>query len=367
MGLTAGIVGLPNVGKSTLFNAITNSQVEAANYPFATIQPNVGTVEVFDPRLIHLTNLFKSEKTVYATFEFTDIAGLVKGASKGEGRGNQFLTNIREVDAICHVVRCFDNAEVIHVEESVDPIRDAEIINLELVMADLETVEKRILRVEKKALTTKDKESVQEYEALKLIKAALEEGKPARSVSLNETQEVVVKSFNLLTKKPTIFVANVGEEHIADPEGNPYYAKLKEFAKSEGSEIVHICAKVEEEISLLEQEDREMFLESYGIKESGLERVTKAAFKLLGLETYFTAGPKESKAWTFKTGMKAPQCAGIIHSDFERGFIKAEIYSYDDLIKFGTEQGVKENGRFRIEGKEYVVKDGDIVHFRFNV
>ena len=230
MGLTAGIVGLPNVGKSTLFNAITNSQVEAANYPFATIQPNVGTVEVFDPRLIHLTNLFKSEKTVYATFEFTDIAGLVKGASKGEGRGNQFLTNIREVDAICHVVRCFDNAEVIHVEESVDPIRDAEIINLELVMADLETVEKRILRVEKKALTTKDKESVQEYEALKLIKTALEEGKPARSVALNETQEVVVKSFNLLTKKPTIFVANVGEEHIADPEGNPYYAKLKEFA-----------------------------------------------------------------------------------------------------------------------------------------
>ena len=239
---------------------------------------------------------------------------------------------------------------------------DIEIINLELVMADLETVEKRIQRVEKKALTTKDKDSVLEYEALKLMKSALEEGKPARSVALSEAQEALVKSFNLLTKKPTIFVANVGEEHIADPEENPYYAKLKEFAKQEGSEIVHICAKVEEEISLLEQEDREMFLESYGIKESGLERVTKAAFKLLGLETYFTAGPKESKAWTFKTGMKAPQCAGIIHSDFERGFIKAEVYTYDDIIEFKSELKVKENGKLRIEGKEYIVKDGDIIH-----
>ena len=368
MGLTAGIVGLPNVGKSTLFNAITNSQVEAANYPFATIQPNVGTVEVFDPRLLVLTELFKSEKTVYATFEFTDIAGLVKGASKGEGRGNQFLTNIREVDAICHVVRCFDNSEVIHVEETVDPVRDAEIINLELIMADLETVEKRILRVEKKAISTKEKNAVAEYEALKLIKSALVEGKPARSVSLDATQELIVKSFNLLTNKPTIFIANVGEEDIAVPENNKYYQKLKDFAEQEHSEIVPICAKIEEEISSLEsKEDREMFLESYGITESGLERVTKAAFKLLGLETYFTAGPKESKAWTFKTGMKAPQCAGIIHSDFERGFIKAEIYSYEDLMKYETEQGVKENGRFRMEGKEYIVKDGDIVHFRFNV
>ena len=362
-----GIVGLPNVGKSTLFNSLTKAGAESANYPFCTIDPNVGVVTVPDARLTWLKDLYNSERILPAIIEFVDIAGLVRGASKGEGLGNQFLSHIREVDAICHVVRCFDNAEVIHVEESVDPIRDAEIINLELVMADLETVEKRIQRVEKKALTTKDKDSVLEYEALKLIKAALEEGKPARSVELNDNQELLVKSFNLLTKKPTIFVANVGEEHIANPEENPYYAKLKEFAKAEGSEIVHICAKVEEEISLLEQEDREMFLESYGISESGLERVTKAAFKLLGLETYFTAGPKESKAWTFKTGMKAPQCAGIIHSDFERGFIKAEIYSYDDLIKFETEQGVKENGRFRIEGKEYIVKDGDIVHFRFNV
>lgn len=367
MGLTAGIVGLPNVGKSTLFNAITNSQVEAANYPFATIQPNVGTVEVKDNRLIFLTDLFKSEKTVYATFEFTDIAGLVKGASKGEGRGNQFLTNIREVDAICHVVRCFDNAEVIHVEETVNPTRDAEIINLELVMADLETVEKRIARVEKKALTTKDKDSVAEYETLKAIKVALEQGLPARSIALNAAQELIVKGFNLLTQKPMIYIGNVGEDDVANPESNHYYQELQELAKKEGAEIVPICAKIEEDISMLDEEDRAMFLEDYGIKESGLERVTKAAFRLLGLETYFTAGPKESKAWTFKTGMKAPQCAGIIHSDFERGFIKAEIYSYDDLIKFGTEQGVKENGRFRIEGKDYIVKDGDIVHFRFNV
>ena len=367
MPLTAGIVGMPNVGKSTLFNAITNSQVEAANYPFATINPNKGTVEVNDERLTVLTKMFKSERTVAATFEFTDIAGLVKGASKGEGLGNHFLANIRECDAIVHVVRCFEDPEIIHVDGSVDPKRDAETINLELVFADLDTIQKRISKVEKKAQVTKDKESMAEYEVLKKIEPALLKGLPARSVELTKEQYLLSKNFNLLTAKPTIYVANVSEDDMADASHNPHYNTLAQIAAQEGAVIVPICAKMEEEVSALDKNERKEFLESLGAKESGLDKVVKAAYKILGLETFFTTGPDESRAWTFKVGSIAPKCAGIIHTDFERGFIKAEVYSYEDLMKYGDEAGVKEHGRYRVEGKDYIMKDGDIVFFRFNV
>jgi len=367
MSLTAGIVGLPNVGKSTLFNAITNSNVVAENYPFATIEPNTGTVEVSDSRLDVLTEMFKSAKTVPAIFEFRDIAGLVEGASKGEGLGNQFLSHIRETDAICHVVRCFEDSDVIHVNGSVDPVRDAEIINLELILADLDLVQKRIDRVESKARVTKDADAVVEYNLLKQIEQVLIESKPARSLEFTAAQLNIVKSFNLLTLKPIIYIANISEEDLADPKSNKYYLKLKEYADKENSLVIEICAKVEEELVSLSKEEKKLFLNDLGIDESGLDKVVHAAFSILGLRTFFTAGPKESKAWTFKDGMKAPECAGIIHSDFEKGFIKAEIYSYDDLIKSGSEAKLKEDGRFRIEGKEYLMKDGDIVHFRFNV
>ena len=367
MPLTAGIIGLPNVGKSTLFNAITSSTVIAENYPFATIEPNTGVVEVNDQRLKVLTKMFQSAKTIAATFEFKDIAGLVKGASKGEGLGNQFLANIRETDAICHVVRCFDDPDVIHVDGNVNPIRDVETINIELIMADLESVEKRIARVENKARINKEPETVAEYNILKQIQEVLLKEHPARSLSFSEAQLAIVRGFHLLTLKPIIFIANIGEEDLANPENNKYYRQLKEVAKQENAEIVEICAKVEQDLVSLNEEEKALFLEELGIKESGLDKVVHAAYNLLGLRTFFTAGPKESRAWTYKEGMKAPQCAGIIHTDFERGFIKAEIYSYDDLIKYGSEQAVKDNGRFRIEGKEYVVNDGDIVHFRFNI
>lgn len=367
MPLTAGIVGLPNVGKSTLFNAVTNSQVLAANYPFATIQPNKGTVEVYDSRLEHLTKLFKSEKTIYATFEFTDIAGLVKGASKGEGLGNQFLANIREVDAICHVVRCFEDNDVLHVDGAVDPKRDVETINIELIFADLDTVEKRLNRVGKKASVTKDKEMQAEAEVLTIIKKTLEDNKPVRVIEFSKEQLPIVNELHLLTSKPVIYVANVGEADLVNPESNPHFKKLKDIANLEQAEVVAICAKIEAELSSLEANEKQLFLNDLGIKESGLNKVIKAAFKTLGLATFLTAGSKESRAWTFKVGMNAPKCAGVIHTDFERGFIKAEIYSYQDLIKYGTEQGVKDNGRFRIEGKDYIMQDGDIVHFRFNV
>lgn len=367
MPLTAGIVGLPNVGKSTLFNAVTNSKVEVANYPFATISPNTGVVEVNDNRLDVLTEMFKSEKTIAATFEFTDIAGLVKGASKGEGLGNQFLANIRECDAIVHVVRCFDDPEILHVDGSVDPARDVETINFELIFADIDSVNKRISKVEKKAITTKDKESVVEYEILKKYKEALEKGLPARSVELTKEQDVVAKGFQLLTSKPTIYVANVSEQDMGNPALNQHFQVLSKIAENEKSQIVPICAKMEEEISQLDKDERKLFLKELGVDESGLDKVVKSAYKILGLSTFFTAGVKESRAWTFKNGSTAPKCAGIIHTDFEKGFIKAEIYSYEDLIKYNSEQGVKEHGRFRLEGKDYIVQDGDIVHFRFNV
>lgn len=366
MSLTAGIVGLPNVGKSTLFNAITNSQVLAENYPFATIAPNVGVVEVPDHRMDDFVKMFNPKKTIYTTFEFTDIAGLVKGASKGEGLGNQFLANIRQTDAIVHVVRCFDDANIEHVEGSVDPIRDIEEINMELCLADLDTVENRIGKVAKKA-QTKDKDAVKEMNSLTKFKTALEAGTSIRLLDLTEEDEAMLKNYGLLTSKPVIYVANMSDEEIADPSENAYFAKVKEYAAKEDSECIAVCAKIEEELSGLSKEEKVAFLEDLGIETSGLDQIIQAAYHLLGLRTFFTVGEPECRAWTFHEGMKAPQCAGIIHTDFEKGFIKAEVYSYEDLMEYGTELSLKEHGKLRIEGKEYIMQDGDVVFFRFNV
>lgn len=366
MALTAGIVGLPNVGKSTLFNAITKAGALAANYPFATIDPNVGVVEVPDDRLKKLTELVVPKKTVPTTFEFTDIAGIVKGASKGEGLGNKFLSHIREVDAICQVVRCFEDENITHVAGQVDPIADIEVINLELALADLETVDKRYQKVSKIA-KQKDKEALIEEPILVKVKEALENGQPARSVDLSDDEKKIIKGLNLLTIKPMLYVANVSEDEILDVDNNQYVQKVREYAEKEGSKVIVICAKIEEEISQLDDEEKAMFLEELGIKESGLDQLIRASYDLLGLATYFTAGVQEVRAWTFRKGMKAPQCAGIIHSDFERGFIRAETVAYDDLVEAGSMQAAKEAGKVRLEGKEYEVQDGDIMLFRFNV
>jgi GTP-binding protein YchF len=366
MPLTAGIVGLPNVGKSTLFNAITRSSVEAANYPFATINPNVGVVEVKDPRVDDLVKIFKPKKTIYTTFEFTDIAGLVKGASQGEGLGNQFLSHIRNVDAIVHVVRCFDDPDITHVHDKVDPLSDIDVINLELILADQQSIEKSLSKVERRA-KAKEKEGIFEFALLTKVNQHLLEGKSVRSLALDDNEQLVLKSFHLLTAKPVIYVANMAEDTVTHPGDNRHYQAVKQFAEAENADVIAICAKIEEELASLSDEERDLFLQDLGYSESGLDQIVKATYHLLGLQTFLTGGPDEVRAWTFTKGMKAPECAGVIHTDFQKGFIKAEAYSYTDLMTYGSESAVKDAGKLRIEGKEYTVQDGDILHFRFNV
>ena len=362
-----GIVGLPNVGKSTLFNSLTKAGAESANYPFCTIDPNVGVVTVPDERLNLLGDFYKSKKVTPAVIEFVDIAGLVKGASKGEGLGNQFLANIREVDAIVHVVRCFEDSNVVHVDGSIDPLRDIETINLELVFSDLEILERRIAKVTKTARM--DKEAAKELTFLEKVKAHLEEGQLAITLETeNEDEDVWLATYNLLTAKPVIYAANVAEDDIADDGANNQYVQaVREYAAKQNSEVFVICAQIEEEISELDEDERKMFLEDLGLTESGLEKLVRASYHLLGLMSFLTAGEDETRAWTIKIGTKAPQAAGKIHTDFERGFIKAEVVNYQDLLDCGSYAGAREKGLVRMEGKEYVVQDGDVILFRFNV
>ena len=364
--LKAGIVGLPNVGKSTLFNAITKKNILAANYPFATIDPNVWVVTVPDSRLEYLENLYLPERTIPTTYEFTDIAGLVKGASQGEGLGNKFLSHIREVDAIVEVVRCFENGDIIHVEGQIDPIRDIEIINLELAISDLEIVQNRIGKIAKKCEMTKDKGELLEFATLKKCEDALMHNIPLRRLEFDKDELLVLKPFCLITLKPIIYMANVDEDD-AILGHNKYTDMVSEYASKENASVIVVCAKMESELAEMNDDDKTEFLKEMGISNSGLDKLIFATYDLLGLQTFFTSGKDECRAWTFKKGMKAPECAGIIHSDFQRGFIKAEIMSFDDLKECGSELKVKEAGKMRLEGKEYLMQDGDIVYFRFNV
>ena len=366
MSLTAGIVGLPNVGKSTLFNAITNQKILAENYPFATIEPNVGVVTVPDERMDKLKAMYEPNRFIPTAYEFTDIAGLVKGASQGEGLGNKFLSHIREVDAIVEVVRCFDDGKIIHVDGNIDPIRDIETINLELAIADLDVINNRLERVSKKARTTKNKDDLVEVEALEKAKQALEENKALRQVEFTEDELKSLKSYSFLTLKPIIYLANIKESELGNPD-NKYVQEVKQYALKENAQVVSLCAKVEEDLSELTKEEKQEMLEVLGLEKTGLDKLIQATYDILGLATYFTVGKDEVRAWTFKKGMNAKQCAGIIHSDFEKGFIRAEVMSYEDLVKYGNELKVKEAGRARLEGKDYIMQDGDICHFRFNV
>ena len=367
MALQCGIVGLPNVGKSTLFNCLSNAKAQSANFPFCTIEPNVGVITVPDDRLNKLAELVHPQKIVPTTVEIVDIAGLVKGASKGEGLGNKFLANIRETDAIIHVLRCFDDNNITHVDGSIDPIRDKEIIDYELQLKDLETIDSRISKVQKQAQTGGDKQAKIQYEVYSQFKEALEQGKAARTVTFeSKDEQKIAHDLFLLTNKPVLYVCNVDDNSAVD--GNKYVDMVREAVKDEGAEILVVAAKTESEIAEFETyEERQMFLNEIGLQESGVNRLIRAAYKLLNLETFLTAGPQEVRAWTYRRGSKAPQCAGVIHTDFEKGFIRAEVIKYDDYIKYGSEAAVKEAGKMNVEGKEYVVQDGDIMHFRFNV